>query len=209
MTDAHQLAAHRHTALARALQRDIREAPLTAPTGIPAGLGTTTYIVRAAAPGAGLAAELEARHAAVVTMHWRLVRAMRSGSVDDIIAAGERLTELEARRDRLAAELAGVDGGRSRPPGGAYLIEVPPFGDHPGETYRLDPATLPDSLRERLRDYLHSGSDCAPYFYRPARKKYTPNERAPEDTRVLLREIWGHTVRIAVDTCTPATAQYP
>lgn len=188
-------------ALAAAIQRDSRPPRLTAPTGIPAGLGTTTYIQRAHAPGSADAADLEAAHAAV--KHWEkeAAHAEHAQAWDLYDRAVHRQLKAMERVTRLTATLSDIDTAprRQHGPSHLYLVTVPAVawtggaeGTTPEARHILDTHTLPDDLRAWLTGYAQSGTVGSPYKYKQSRARYFPNEKVPDDTRASLERITWH-----------------
>lgn len=187
---------HRINALARALHNDQRPTYLTAQQPAPH---------HSAAPnlaGWEYAYSLEQRQAELEARHWRLRRAINTGSVADIEAAGRRIDELEQNIQTVKAALEQVDVGRGRPchTPNLYRITTDPtqtliagqvFEVSVGRAWILDTHALPDALHARLTAYLHSGTDAMPYVYRAPRGRYETRHRVPDGTRALLASLFA------------------
>lgn len=187
---------HRLTALARALHGSHTVIPLTAQQPAPHATPRTP-----AAGGTDYARLMDARQE-LETRYWRLMRAIRAGSVASIEQANREIDTLESRMRAIARDLSEIDTRRAAPAGVPYLyrvqvgaLEVSGYLPDPityaPECLTLDTRTLPDDLKERLTAYLLSGRDAVPYKYHSAKKRYYPNGRATDDAVALFGALVG------------------
>jgi len=194
---------HRINALARALHNDQRPTYLTAQQPAPHNSASPNLA------GWEYATALEQKQAELETRHWRLRRAINTGSVADIEAASRRIDDLEQNIQTVKAALEQVDATRGRPchTPNLYRITTDPteiliagqvFQVCVGRAWILDTHALPEALHARLTAYLHSGTEALPYKYKRTRSRYWPNDKVPEDTRALLNAVGGYATEAIV-----------
>ncbi|EYB69069.1 hypothetical protein DEIPH_ctg011orf0036 [Deinococcus phoenicis] len=141
---------------------------------------------------------MDARQA-LETRYWRLMKAIRAGTVADIQQANRDIDRLESRMRALARDLSEIDTRRAAPAGLPYLyaVRVEALGvtgyleaTYAPERYTLDTRTLPTALHARLSAYLLGGRDALPYWYRKERARYRPSPKATDDDRALMTDLW-------------------
>lgn len=190
---------HRLTALARALHGSHTVIPLTAAQPAPHATPRTP-----AAGGTEYARLMDARQE-LETRYWRLMRAVRVGSVASIEQANREIDTLESRMRAIARDLSEIDTRRAAPAGVPYLYRVqvgalavsgylPDPITYAPECLTLDTRTLPESLRAELTAYLLSGRDALPYAYRRERGRYRVNPNAAPDALALFGTLMGYLV---------------